>query len=140
MKSASAGTISGCLVWVIVFGLISSCLVPLAFMVSSFTGESDYAIHVVGPLICPKGTTPVLYSYATTSTDSNGFPVDATAYELHCLDANAQIVKNDPIVFGFLWDGIGAGIALIVTAVLALVLAAPAGVLVGRLFKPKTPG
>ncbi|MCL4529477.1 MAG: hypothetical protein M1282_08695 [Chloroflexi bacterium] len=138
MRSTTTGTISGCIVWVLVFVVVSSCLLPVAFMVGSFTAETNFAIRRVGPMICPKATTPQIYSYETTMTDDNGFPVNATAYELHCLDSNGNVVKNDPIVFGFLWDGIMVGIALIVTAVLAFLLAAPAGVLISRLFKPKS--
>ena len=138
MKSATTGAVSGCIVWVIVFVVISACLIPIGFMASSFTTESDFAVSIVGPIICPQGTTAQIYSYDTTMTDENGFPVDATGYELHCLDDSGNIVKNDPIVFGFLWDGIGVGVALLVTILLALLLAAPAGVLIGRLFKPKS--
>lgn len=137
MKPAATGAVSGCIIWVIVFFVISSCLMPIAFAVSSFTGSSDFAARITGPIICPKGSTPQIYSYETTTTDDNGFPVDATAYEMHCLDSGGNLVKNDPIVFGFLWDGIGVGIGLIVTVLLAFMLAAPAGVLIGRLFKPK---
>jgi flagellin-like protein len=40
-------------------------------------------------------------------------------------------------VFGFLLEGIAAVIALAITIAIAFLLAAPAGVLIGRVFKPK---
>ena len=137
MKSATTGAVSGCIVWVLVFMVVGACLVPLGFMVGGFTTEMPFAVRVASSFICPKGTTGQIYSYPTMSTDDNGFPTPSTAYELHCLDANANVVKNDPVVFGFLWEGIAAGLAVILTALLAFLLAAPAGVLIGRLFKPK---
>jgi hypothetical protein len=72
-------------------------------------------------------------SHPTTSHDSNGNPIDSTAHELHCVDGSGQTVKEDPAVYAFLWLGIVAGGAMIVMAILAFILAAPAGVLIGRL-------
>ena len=44
-------------------------------------------------------------------------------------------MKKDPIANAFLWIGISALIGLIVSGVPAFVLAAPAGVMIGRLLK-----
>jgi hypothetical protein len=137
MKSATTGAVSGCIVWAILFIVIGSCLLPVGFMIGGFSDQSDLAIRTVAPFICPHGTNPQLYSYQTQSTDDNGFPIEATAYELHCLDTNGNIVKTDAIEFGFLWEGIAAGFALVITVVIAFVLAAPAGVLISRMLKPK---
>jgi hypothetical protein len=90
----------------------------------------------VAPLVCPKGSTGQIHSYDTTVPDDNGFPQPATGYELHCLDASGNVVKNDPVAYSFIWEGIAALIAALATALLAFVLAAPAGILIGRLFKP----
>ena len=30
----------------------------------------------------------------------------ATAYELHCVDASGTVVKNDPVLYAFIWIGI----------------------------------
>ena len=67
------------------------------------------------------------------AADENGNPRPSTAYELHCVDSNATIVKNDPIVYSFLWIGAFALIGLIVSGMLTFMLAAPAGALVARL-------
>ena len=51
---------------------------------------------------------------------------------LQCVDASGNVVKEDPVGFAFLWIGIIAVIGLIISALLAFALAAPAGVLIGR--------
>ncbi|MEW6241836.1 MAG: hypothetical protein AB1564_13600 [Chloroflexota bacterium] len=139
MKSTTTGAVSGCIVWVIVFAVISSCLLPAAMTVGGFTSASDFAIGFTGQFLCPQETTPVSYSYATTTTDEYGNRQPSTAYELHCVDTGGKVVKEDPIVFAFLWIGVIAAIGLAVGAVLAFLLAAPAGVLIGRLFKRNNP-
>lgn len=133
-KSASTGTISGCIIWIIVFAVFSACLLPVAVFIGGFTSGSNLAARVVGKWECPRSTTPEIYSYETMSTDDNGFPTPATAYELHCVDTSGTVIKNDPVAFAFIWEGIAAGAGLVLAVVLAFALAAPAGVLVGRLF------
>src|SRR5258708_34271902 len=139
MKSTTTGALSGCVVWLILLGVIGSCLLPVGFMLGGFSDQSDLAVHTVGSFICPKGNTPSVYSYQTESTDDNGFPIEATVSELHCLDASGNVAKVDPVAWGFLWEGMVAGAALLITAVLAFALAAPAGVFIARILKPKAP-
>ncbi len=139
MKSSTTGAISGCVIWLLVFGVLGMCLVPIAMMVGGVTSGSEFATRTVAPFICPKDTSGAVYSYSTTSINDNGVSVPATAYELHCVDGAGETVKKDPIVFAFLWEGISVGIALLVMALLAFLLAAPAGVLVGRLFRRRNP-
>lgn len=137
MKSAATGTLSGCVVWLLVFGLLGACLVPVALMVGGFTSGSQFAVGTVAPFICPRDTSGTVYSYETTSINDNGVSVPATAFELHCVDARGETVKKDPVLFAFLWEGIAALVAAIVTGILALVLAAPAAVIASRLFRRK---
>ena len=137
MKPSTTGTISGCLVWLLVFGLLGMCLVPVALMIGGVTSGSEFAVRTVAPFICPEGTSGTAFSYSTTSINDNGVRVPATAYELHCVDAAGTTVKNDPVVFAFLWEGIAAAVAVIVTALLAVLLAAPAGVLASRIFRSR---
>jgi ABC-type glycerol-3-phosphate transport system permease component len=139
MKSTTTGAVSGCIVWVIVFGVLLSCIFPVAMFAGGFTSSSDFAIDFTGRFLCPQGTTPVSYSYATTTTDEYGNRQPSTAYELHCIDASGEVVKEDPIVFAFLWIGIVAVVGLAIGAILAFLLAAPAGVLIARLFKRPNP-
>lgn len=140
MKSATTGTISGCVIWFIVFGMIGSCLLPVAMFIGGFTSVTDSAMQTVGPFICPDGTTVESRSYATTTNDEFGNPQPSTAYVLQCVDAKGEVVQEDPVLYAFIWMGILAFIGLVISALLAFALAAPAGILIARLFKrePKT--
>ena len=133
MKPGTTGTVSGCIVWIIVFGLISACLLPIGMIIGGFTSVSDFAMQTLAPLICPEGTTAESYSYATTTTDEFGNSQPSTAYELHCVDTNGTVVKEDPVLFAFLWMGIIAAIGLVMAALLALLFAVPAGIFISRL-------
>ncbi len=136
--AAAAGGISGCLVWGVVFFFLAGCLLPFALIVTMWTAYSPLAVRVASPFVCPKGTTGEVYSYSTMLPDENGFPEPAQAYELHCNDANGNTVKDNVIGWSLIWDGMGLAVATILTAILAFILAAPVGMLVGRLFRPKS--
>ena len=133
MKSATAGTLSGFIVWIIACGLISSCLLPTAMLIGGFTSVSNFAIQQTGAIICPENTTPDVRTYATTTTDENGNRQPSTAYVLQCKDASGTVVMEDPVGYAFLWMGIFAASGLIISVILAFVFAAPAGVLIARL-------
>lgn len=133
MKPKATGTLSGCVLWLIAFGMLSSCILPMAIIVGSITSVSGFAVQTLGPMLCPDGTTAKSYSYATTTTDEYGNSQPSTAYELHCLDVNGVVVKEDPIGYAFWWIGIIALIGLVIAGLLAFALAAPAGVLIGKL-------
>jgi hypothetical protein len=140
MKSATTGTVSGCIVWVIVFGIIASCLFPAAMMIGGFTSVTKFAMRTVGPFVCPEGTTVDSRTYATTTTDDFGNPQPSTAYVLQCVDANGEVVKEDPVLYAFIWMGILAGVGVLLAALLAFVLAAPAGVLIARVLNRRKKG
>ena len=129
----TTGAVSGCIVWIIVFGLLSACLFPVSMIIGGFTSVSNFAMQTLGPVICPDGTTAESYSYATTTTDEFGNSQPSTAYELHCIDATGAVVKEDPVLYAFIWMGIIAVIGLVIAALLAFAMAAPAGVLIARL-------
>jgi hypothetical protein len=120
--------------WILAIGVILSCVLPIFVVIGSITSFSQFAIHTTGSIICPDGTTPESYSYETTTTDEFGNVEPATGVELHCVDGNGTVVKTDPVGYAFLWNGIFAFIGFIVSAILAFILAAPLGVLIGRLF------
>jgi hypothetical protein len=48
------------------------------------------------------------------------------------VDASGEIVKEDPVGFAFIWMGMIAVIGFVIAALLAFVLAAPAGVIIAR--------
>lgn len=139
MRSATTGTISGCIVWMIVFCALSTCIFPIAAGIGGVTSASEFTMKTLGPYICPDDSTAQSYSYETTTTDEYGNSQPATAHVLRCIDANGEIVKEDPVGYAFLWVGVLALAGCIIAALLSFALAAPAGVLIARLFnKNKT--
>ncbi len=134
MKSLSVGTTSGCIVWLVVICLTSSCFLPVAAAIGSFTSTTDLAVRATAPYICPSETIPRIKTYQTTMRDENGIDRPSTASVLECVDAQGQVVKEDPIAWTFLWVGICAAIGLVAVAVFSLLISAPAGVLIGRYF------
>lgn len=89
-------------------------------------------MRTLEPFICPDGTTAKSRSYATTTTDDYGNSQPSTAYVMQCVDASGEIVKEDPVVYAFIWIGLIAGAGLIMAGILAFVFAAPAGMLITR--------
>ena len=135
MKQATAGTLSGCVIWILSIGIIASCVLLISVFIGSISSFSHFAINATGNFICPDGTTAERYEYATTTTDEFGNSHPATGYELRCVDESGEVVKTDPVGYAFLWIGVFALVGLIVSGILAFLLAAPLGVLIGRLFK-----
>jgi hypothetical protein len=140
MKSAQTTAFSGCLIWLLLVFFISSCILPIATIVGSVSSFSEFAIKTTGGYLCPEGTTPESYTYASTTTDEFGNRHPATAYELHCVDASGNVVKEDPIVYAFLWIGVFVVVGLLLSVILAFVFAVPGGMLVTKLLnKLKSP-
>ena len=132
MKPKTTGTLSGCIVWIIVFVILSTCIFPTAMMIGGITSTSNFALQTIEPIICPDETTAWSYSYATTTTDKYGNTQPSTAYELHCVDADGVILKEDPVLYAFTWPGVSVVIGLVITGLLAFALATPAGILISR--------
>lgn len=140
MNNAKTTAISGCLIWFLLISIIGSCVMPVFFIVGSVSSFTDFAIQTTGGWLCPEGTTPEKYTYASTMTDEYGNTRPATAYKLHCVDAGGEVVKEDPIFYAFLWIGIWAVIGLILSGVLTFIFAVPGGMLVTKLLnKMKSP-
>ncbi len=133
MNNAKSTAVSGCVIWFLLICIISSCVMPVFFVVGSVSSFSDFAIQTMGGWLCPEGTTPESYSYATTTADEFGNQQPSTAYELHCVDASGTVVKEDPVVYAFIWIGIWAAIGLILSGVLTFVFAVPGGMLVTKI-------
>ena len=133
MKNAKTTAISGCVIWFLLICMISSCVMPAFFIVGSISSFSNFAIKTTGGWLCPEGTTPESYSYASTTTDEFGNRHPATAYELHCVDASGAVVKTDPVLYAFIWIGIWALVGLIISVILTFVFAVPGGMLVTKL-------
>ena len=140
MNNVKTTAVSGCVIWFLLIFIISSCVMPVFFIVGSVSSFSDFAIKTTGGWLCPEGTTPESYSYASTMTDEFGNRQPATAYELHCVDPGGTVVKNDPVLYAFVWIGICALVGLIISVILTFVFAVPGGMLVTKLLnKLKSP-
>ena len=132
MKSASTGAASGCLVWLIVFGGLSTCLCPFAAAAGGLTANFDPVVGLVGPWFCPKGSTATIHTFDTTGTDTDGTPIRTTGSEMVCVDASGTVVTNAGPTYALVWVGILLGAGLVVAAILSVVLAVPAGVAFAR--------
>jgi ABC-type glycerol-3-phosphate transport system permease component len=140
MNNTKTTAISGCVIWFLLICMISSCVMPIFFIVGSVSSFSEFAIQTTGGWLCPEGTTPESYTYATTTADEFGNQQPSTAYELHCVDSNGTVVKEDPVVYAFIWIGIWGAIGLILSGVLTFVFAVPGGMLVTKVLnKLRTP-
>ncbi len=133
MNNAKTTAISGCVIWFLLIFIISSCVMPVFFVVGSVSSFSGFAIKATGGWLCPDGTTPESYSYASTTTDEFGNSQPATATELHCVDASGTVVKNDPVLYAFIWIGIWVLVGLIISVILTFVFAVPGGMLVTKI-------
>lgn len=129
-------SLSGCLVWVIAFLLVSGCLVPVSLFIggmSSFFTE-DLITSTLGTYMCPDNTDPTINTFESTEYDVDGFPRDTTYYELTCLNASGEIVENFGGSYALIWSGIIAGISLLFSAFLAIIVT----IVFFRIFKKKT--
>jgi len=132
MNNAKTTAASGCVIWFLLISVIASCVMPIFFVAGSLSSFSMAAIKITGGWICPDGSMPQQNTYSTTTFDEFGNPEPATAYELQCVDGSGTVIKTDPVGYSFLWIGIFAVLGLIVSAVLAFILAVPAGILVTK--------
>lgn len=142
MKSAATGAASGCVVWILGFGLLWMCLCPLAMAVGGFTSTvlADRVAEVLGPFLCPDNSTAEIITFATTSRDEYGNEHPATGYALQCVNAAGEVVREPSPDYAFYWLGVLALGSIVLAAVLAVLLAAPIGALttylVNRMRKP----
>lgn len=137
MKPKTTGTLSGCIIWILVFCVVSVCIIPPTVSIGSITSVSNFAMQTLAPLICPDGTAAEPYSYSTTTTDEYGNSQPTTAYELHCVDTHGVVVKKDPVLYAFVWIGIIGLIGLVIAAVFAFALAAPTGAWIAKLLNQR---
>jgi len=57
-----------------------------------------------GSRLCPTGSTAEIFTYETTTTDENGFETPSTAFEMRCVDADGNIVKDLGPTYAFHLD------------------------------------
>ena len=133
MKSAAAGTVSGCVVWMIVFCIMSMCSLSAVMAVGAVTATSDFTVEIMGRYLCPPDSTAETITHPSTSTDSNGNTIPSTAYEMQCVDSDGKIVRAPSPDYAFIWLGVLGAAALLLSVLFAFLLAAPAGVLIASL-------
>jgi hypothetical protein len=135
MKSVAAGTTSGCVLWLIAFCVLSTCLFPVAMFVGGFSStlQADFVAGLMEPYLCPENSTAEIITFQTTTTDEFGNQQPATGYEMQCVDANGTIVREPSPDYAFYWLGLLAVVGLVAAAVLGFFFAAPIGALVTHL-------
>lgn len=131
--SAAVGTLSGCTAWLILAAALSLCLGPVACLFSLFTSTSNLAASIVGPLVCPVGTQAQIEIAPTTYVDDQGFTREAIGRELVCVDVAGAVAARPAPLPNWIWAGLAGAAALALAGGLALLFAAPAGVLLGKL-------
>jgi hypothetical protein len=121
--------------WVLVFGILSICLCPVASFIGGLSSalQPDFVARTPEPLVCPDGSTAEVTTFQTTSRDEFGNEEPAIRHEMQCIDARGNIVRESSPDFAYYWVGLLMGGSLIVSGLLALLLAAPVGLLVARL-------
>jgi hypothetical protein len=140
MKNTGTTAVSGCLIWFILISIVGTCVMPVFFVAASLSSFSEFAVQTTGGWLCPEGTTPQRHTYATTSTDEYGNSHPATGYALHCVDASGEVIKEDLVLYAFIWIVVLSLIGMIVCAVICFIFAVPGGMLVTKLLeKLKSP-
>jgi hypothetical protein len=134
MKSLAAGSASGCLVWSLVFGVVSLCLCPIATFIGGFSStlQAETVARLLEPYLCPENSTAEIVTFRTYSRDEFGNESPATGYEMQCVNTDGDIVRAPSPDYAFYWVGLLVVGSLGVSALLALLLAAPAGALIAR--------
>lgn len=126
----------GCLIWLVGFLVISSCLVPAGMLAGGLTMffSEDLITSTVGTMMCPSSTIPEIISYETTRIDEDGFERPSTSFEMVCKTPDGNVVKNTGGVYALIWNGIFIALAIILSIILAGILT----ILIQRFFKHKS--
>jgi hypothetical protein len=129
------GLFIGCVVWFMVLGAMLSCILPVAIFGGLMSGflATDQVAKIVGPILCPADTTPYIHTFPTTSTDENGFETPSTGYEMLCRQKDGTSV--DPSFdYQFTWIGILTLASVILSVIIAILIAGPMGIVVNKLW------
>jgi hypothetical protein len=82
-------------------------------------------------MVCPAGSTAIIERAPTSYIDDQGFERDAMGAEMVCANVRGEIVARPAPLPNWIWTGLVCVAAIIVACALALVFAAPLGVVVG---------
>jgi ABC-type phosphate/phosphonate transport system permease subunit len=133
MKRLTAGAVTGCLIWVILFCICAGVLCGIAGAVAGVT-STTYADSVAGllePLLCPDGSKAEIVTHQTMMRDGVR-ELPATAYEMQCVANDGTVVRPPGPEYAFYWTSLLMLVAAVIGAVLATALAVPAGVFIGK--------
>ena len=105
MKPIRKGALSGCLVWMIVFGILCTRLFQITIVTGSVTSivTGDFVARTPAPCLCPPETSPEIHTCETNPTDANGFENPTTADEMRCADRSGEIMKDLGATYAFIW-------------------------------------
>jgi hypothetical protein len=116
--------LSGCLIWIIAFLLISGCLVPASLFVagmSTFFSE-EFIVPILGPYMCPENTNAEIISFESTMIGQDRFVRPSTTLEMICKSPDGITVQNLGGSYAFIWSGIFVVVGLILAAIFAIIL------------------
>jgi len=134
MKATAVGATSGCIIWILAFGLVSTCLCPLAAVIGSLSSTlgAKSIVSIMEPYLCPDDSTAEVITFDTTTTDEFGNESPATGYEMQCVDAAGNVVRASNPDYAFYWVGLLALGSLIVSGGAAFLVTAPLGAFIAR--------
>jgi len=136
MKSLATGTISGCLIWVILFVILAPILWIGVFVTSSMLTFTDFSYRLMQPILCPAGTRLDVKTFDTTTTDSNHQTIGAVGHDMNCVNSDGETIEQDLVVEYLLyWRGIGLVSGIILAIPLTFLFAAPGGTVIVRVLK-----
>ncbi len=116
--------LTGCLVWFVVFLVISSCLVPVGMLAGGFTMffSEDLITSSLGQFLCPVNTFPEIISYDSVRIDEEGIERPSTTLEMVCKTPDGNTVSNLGGSYALIWSGIFVVVSLVLSAILSVVI------------------
>lgn len=131
--SVTVGTVSGCLIWLVLAGGLLSCLIPLAFFIPSFTKNTALSAAIVGPLVCPASSRAKIETTGDQMLDEYGNVVALSSAQTVCVNSDGQVIARPGVQADLVWGVVVILTLLVLSAVLAFIFAAPAGVIAARI-------
>lgn len=114
--------------WLLLFGVLVSCLCPTATFIAGFaaTLQADVVAGIVDDYLCPAGSAGEIVTYQIILRRN------ATDYEMQCVAPGGEVVRAPNPDYAFYWVGALAVAAVLAAGLLALLLAVPIRVWLGR--------
>lgn len=124
MKSKPNQLLVSCLIWLVGFLVLSSCLVPAGMLAGGLTMffSEDLITSTLGASMCPSNTIPEIISFETTRIDEDGFERPSTSFEMVCKTPDGNVVKNSGGAYALIWNGIFILVGIIISIILAILL------------------